>query len=171
MNKEHHGTRFEDLVARHEAILRHVVNAFAVGADRDDLMQEVLLAVWQALPSFRGGAQLTTFLYRVSHNTAMTWRRARQGYLRRVGEVAAGGLWGPADSANDPKTEQLERVYAAIREFPPLDRSLLLLWLDEIGYREIASIHGLEENNVGVRLNRARTRLMEQLKGENNGRE
>ncbi len=171
MNREHHSTQFEELVSRHEAILRHVVNAFAVGSDRDDLMQEVLLAVWQALPAFRGDAQLTTFLYRVSHNTAMTWRRGRQGYLRRVEQIAAGGLWGPGDSVDDARTEQLERVYAAIREFPPLDRSLLLLWLDEIGYREIAAIHGLEESNVGVRLNRARTRLMEQLKGENNGRQ
>ena len=95
MNKENQRTQFEEVVARHEAILRRVVSAFALGADRDDLMQEVLLAVWTASPAFRGHAQLTTFLYRVSHNTAMTWRRGRQGYLRRVEQVAAGGPMGP----------------------------------------------------------------------------
>jgi RNA polymerase sigma factor (sigma-70 family) len=169
VNSEQQGRQFEELVSRHEAILRHVVNAFANGADRDDLMQEVLLAVWKALPAFRGQAQLTTFLYRVSHNAAMTWRRGHQSYLRRVEKVSSNGLWRRCDPAQDPRTGQLERVYAAIRQFPPLDRSLLLLWLDEIGYRQMAEIHGLEESNVGVRLNRARTRLMEQLKGETDG--
>lgn len=161
MNQTEQQHRFSLWTTEHGAILHHVVNAFADFDDRGDLMQEVLLAVWEAIPVFRADSQPATFLYRVSHNTAMTWRRRRGNYRRLVDRAALEPPAGPADPARE---ERLERVYARIREFPALDRSLLLLWLDEVGYREMAEIHGIAENLVGVRLTRARARLIEQLK-------
>eukprot|EP01034_Spumella_vulgaris_P007999 gene7999-10188_t len=65
-------------------MLHHVANGFAGGADRHDLMQELLLAVWRAVPAFREGAQPGTFIYRVAHNAALTWRRGQKNYERRV---------------------------------------------------------------------------------------
>lgn len=156
--------RFEEWTTGHRAILHHVVNAFAEGqADRADLMQDVLVAVWRAIPAFRGEARVTTFLYRVSHNAAMTWRRARGNYQRLL--ARAGALEPrPLAGIETPGDERVERLYAHIRELPPLDRSLLLLWLDEVSYREMAEIHGIAENLVGVRLTRARAKLIERMK-------
>lgn len=163
MNQAEQQQRFEQWTTEHSAILHHVVNAFAEIGDRADLMQDVLLAVWKAIPAFRGGAQPTTFLYRVSHNTAMTWRRKRGNYQRLVNQAALE----PQTSAGDrTREQQLEQLYARIRQFPPLDRSLLLLSLDEVSYREMAEIHGIAENLVGVRLTRARAKLIEQMKEE-----
>ena len=163
MNQAEQQQRFEQWATEYRAILHHVVNAFAEIGDRADLMQDVLLAVWKAIPAFRGGAQPTTFLYRVSHNTAMTWRRKRGNYQRLVNQAALE----PQTSAGDrTREQQLEQLYARIRQFPPLDRSLLLLSLDEVSYREMAEIHGIAENLVGVRLTRARAKLIEQMKEE-----
>jgi RNA polymerase sigma factor (sigma-70 family) len=167
-DQERHFTRW---TRDHAGILHKVVNAFAEGADRDDLMQELLLAVWRAVPGFRGEAQAATFLYRVSHNAALTWRRRRRkdaALLERYrAEPAATDVPGVApgqEGGAGPVAEKLERLYAAIRALPPLDRSLVLLSLDGLAYREMAAIHGLSESNVGARLTRARHTLTTTLK-------
>src|SRR5690606_24646160 len=131
-----------------------IARAFATGADQHDLMQELLLALWRAAPAFRGEAAPSTFIFRVAHNRALTWRRseARRRQRHRDYErlhVEEGGGEEPA----------LERLYAAIRQLEGLDRSLVLLSLEGQSYAEIAALHGLSETNVGARLTRARKKL------------
>ncbi len=150
-------------MADHIAILYRVVNGFAEGDDRNDLMQEVMLAVWQAIPQFRAESKATTFLYRVSHNAALTWRRTRQNYRRRV-ERAAMFAESDLEPGHGPEPDpRLDELYAVIRRLPELDRSLILLSLDGVSYAEMATIHGLSESNVGVRLNRIKQRLTKDM--------
>jgi RNA polymerase sigma factor (sigma-70 family) len=156
---------FEAWMRAHAAILYRVSHAFATGADRQDLMQELMLAVWKAVPEFRGDAKPSTFLYRVSHNAAMTWKRGQRTYRQKVQAFSALPPPPTTTAGDESEREALERVYAAIRELPELDRSLILLSLDGLSYRDMAQIHGLSESNVGVRLNRIRTRLASNLKG------
>ena len=149
----------------HSAILHHVVNGFAAGEDRHDLLQEVLLAVWKSIPRFRDQAKPTTYLYRVSHNAALLWTRTQKNYRRRVerfGAFASGESTGEEDSSTD---ERLAHLYAAIRLLKPLDRSLILLSLDGLSYRDMAEVLGLSESNVGVKINRIKTQLTQTLKG------
>jgi RNA polymerase sigma-70 factor (ECF subfamily) len=170
MNKTEQLQRFEQWMRDHIAILYRVVNGFAEGDDRNDLMQEVLLAVWKAVPHFRGHSKPTTFLYRVSHNAALTWRRTQQNYRKRIeqNEIFA-SIEHQVHDVSHRQDEMLEKLYAAIRTLPEVDRSLILLSLDGVSYDEMATIHGLSENNVGVKLNRIKQRLTEQLtKKENN---
>lgn len=157
---------FAAWVREYAAILHHVARAFAVGSDRHDLMQELLLTLWRAAPKFRGDAQASTFIYRVLHNAALAW-------FRREHKASAGiEALDPTTAANLPASdvpgedERLKLLYAAIRELPPLDRSMVLLHLDERPYEEIAEIHGISVNNVGVRLNRIRRKLAERLQGD-----
>lgn len=151
-------------------MLHHVANGFADGADRNDLMQELLLAVWRAVPAFREGAQPGTFIYRVAHNAALTWRRGRKNYARRVEqyETMLAAEAGGNDAAMEPtaarERETLELIYAHIRVLPPVDRSLMLLYLDGVGYAEMAAIHGISESNVGVKISRLKQKLSEALK-------
>lgn len=152
---------FERWTREYAAILHHVANGFADGDHRQDLMQELLLAVWKAVPAFRADSQPSTFLYRVSHNAALTWQRSQRTYQRKLAEAA---LTPPQPTARDDAA-LLEQIYAGIRQLPPLDRSLMLLSLDEVSYREMAAIHGLSESNVGARLHRARQKLIGALKG------
>lgn len=165
MNASEQQARFDDWVTAHGAILHHVANGFAAGDDRNDLMQELLLAVWKAIPAFRHGAQPSTFIYRVSHNAALTWKRTLRNYrhrLERFQAQAPAETTPPADSTGPAR---LERLYVEIRQLPPLDRSLILLSLDGVSYADMAQIHGLSESNVGVRINRAKHQLAKAMKG------
>ena len=72
---DEHNSCFDAWLSEHAAMLYRVTNGFAAGADRHDLMQELLLALWHAIPAFRGGSRVSTFIYRVAHNAALTWKR------------------------------------------------------------------------------------------------
>lgn len=157
--------RFTDWMREHGAIVHHVVNGFATGDDRNDLLQEVLLAVWKSIPAFRGQAKPTTYLYRVSHNAALLWIRTEKNYRRRVEQFGAFATEGFAAAPDSLADERLAKLYSAIHALKPIDRSLMLLSLDGLSYREIAEVLGLSESNVGVKLNRIKTQLTQTLKG------
>lgn len=146
---------FREWLERHRRVLEHVVRGFASPAERDDLLQEMLLALWHAVPRFRSEAAVTTYIYRVAQNTALTWRR---GLARRpLTEPLDIERHGVSDSP--AHFERTEALYAAVRRLPELDRALVLLYLEEISYRDIADVLGMSVSNVGVRLNRARATL------------
>jgi RNA polymerase sigma-70 factor (ECF subfamily) len=161
-----HNAAFDRWLRDHAAVLHHVANGFADGADRHDLMQELLLAVWKAVPAYREGSKPSTFIFRVAHNAALTWKRTQRNYQKRVGEFEGGHI--PEVPAHEPQSdrerETLELLYARIRELPPLDRSLLLLHLDGASYAEMAEIHGFTESNVGARLTRLKEKLSDAMK-------
>lgn len=161
--------QFSQWLRDHGAILHHVVNGFAAGEDRNDLLQEVMLAVWKSIPHFRGQAKPGTYLYRVCHNAALLWTRTQRNYRLRLQrfEVSATIFSqvpevGPDSRADD----RLARLYAAIRTLKPLDRSLILLSLDGLSYREMAEVLGLSESHVGVKINRIKNQLTRILKGD-----
>lgn len=162
MSESEQRALFEAWLQLHGAILHRVANGFAAGADKDDLMQELLLALWRAVPAFAGASKVSTFIYRVAHNAALTWRRNAATYTRKVERFAAQ----PPTEAGwtaDREDEALGLIYVMIRRLPPLDRSLIMLQLDGVSYAAIAEIHGLTENHVGVRLSRIRRTLTAML--------
>lgn len=157
--------RFADWLRDHAGIVHHVVQAFATGDDRNDLRQEILLALWRAAPAFRAGSAPSTFIYRVAHNAALLWLRRERRHHRRVAAAPDIGWMCEPDAARarSDTPARLEQLYAALHALPPLDRSLVLLSLDGLSYRDIAAVHGISESNVGARLTRGRQRLAEQL--------
>jgi RNA polymerase sigma-70 factor (ECF subfamily) len=160
--------RFADWLREHGAIVHHVVNGFASGDDRNDILQEVLLTVWKSIPAFRGQARPTTYLYRVCHNAALLWTRTEKNYRRRVERFSAFSVEEFTPNPDSLTDERLARLYAAIHALKPLDRSLMLLLLDGLSYREIAEVLGLSESNVGVKINRIKNQLSRTLKGNEN---
>jgi len=160
-----HERRFTDWLRDHAAIVHHVVQAFATGDDRNDLRQEILLGLWRAVPAFRESSAPSTFIYRVAHNAALLWLRSERRHRRRVAAAPEIGWMSEPETARarSDTPARLEQLYAALHALPPLDRSLLLLSLDGLSYRDIAAVHGLSESNVGARLTRARQLLSRQL--------
>ncbi len=165
MNIAEQQQRFADWTREHSAILYRVVNGFAAGADRHDLLQEVLLAVWKSIPAFRGEAKPTTFLYRVCHNAALLWVRSEKNYRRRIEQAGASATGESSADSNSLADERLANLYSAIRLLKPTERSLILLSLDGLSYREMAEVLGLSESNVGVKINRIKNQLTQTLKG------
>src|SRR5262252_5880599 len=139
-------------MANGPALLRLAASYADTVSDRDDLFQEISLAIWKALPQFRGDSSERTFIFRIAHNRAMSHLAKR-----RTSAVAA-------DEKNvdveDPRPDPEEvllrdqlhvRLLTAIRQLPVEYRQALTLALEEMSYAEIAHVVGIRESNVGVR--------------------
>ncbi|HKV98691.1 MAG TPA: sigma-70 family RNA polymerase sigma factor [Vicinamibacterales bacterium] len=134
--------------------VRRLCAAYAQGAaDREDLFQDIFLAVWRALPAFRHEASERTWLYRIAHNVALTSQaRARRRQSRET----------ILDEDRHPTTEMdLRRVALrrAIAAMAPGDRTLVLLWLEGLSAVEIEEVTGVKAPTVSVRLSRLRRQL------------
>ncbi len=158
---------FKSWLVEHEGAVLKVARAYTLTTeDCQDLAQEILLQVWRSLPRFQGRASASTWFYRVALNTALGWhrkerrRRAHQRPVLELEELAISGV----DSARQMvEREAVERLYAAIRQLPKTDAALVLLYLDDLSYRQMAEVLGISEGNVGVKLNRAKRTLGELL--------
>ena len=171
MNAEEQETIFRRWLNDHLGLMLKLVRAgAATPEDQDDLFQEVLVNVWSSIRAFRGEARETTWIYRVAFNTTMAWRRGewrrRRGHEKFLKfEVSPQSQPSHLDSL--PEREMVERLYAAIRQLPKVDASLALMHLDGLSYQEMAEVLGISENYIGVKLNRIRKQLADQLKGTN----
>jgi RNA polymerase sigma-70 factor (ECF subfamily) len=149
-------------------MLKVVRGCTAMTQDQEDLFQEVLLQLWSSIPNFRSEAKETTWIYRVAFNTALAWRRSerrrREGNERFL-KFDISPRMQPSHLESLPEQEIVERLYAAIRQLPKVDASLALMHLDGLSYQEMADVLGISENYIGVKLNRIRKQLAEQLKG------
>lgn len=130
-------------------------------ADRADLRQDVALALWSALPGFRGDCAERTFLLRIAHNRALTFLSKRG---RPTDEIEDHADRVVATSGKNPavaydRKERESRLLAAVRALPVTHRRVITLMLEGLSHREIADVLGTTENNVGVRANRARAAM------------
>jgi RNA polymerase sigma-70 factor (ECF subfamily) len=131
---------------------------------QEDLFQEIAIALWTALPRFRGDASERTWLYRIAHNIALTdsarWQRRRS---REVQFEKDPPVVSPSEDSR--RADLLD----AVRRLEPIERELALLYLEGLTTREIGDVVGIAEGNAAVRLTRLRQRLTKILKPEGAG--
>lgn len=158
---------FDRLVAANGPALARLAASYTNKlSDRDDLLQEIAMALWQALPRFRGECSERTFLFRIAHNRAVAHlARSRSQPVSGDEEVEV------HDPSPDPEAglaqgQLVERLRRAIRRLPVVYRQVITLSLEGLGYAEVAEILGISESNVGVRLTRARQILRESLESQ-----
>jgi RNA polymerase sigma factor (sigma-70 family) len=130
---------------------------------REDLLQNIRLALWTALPGFRGECSLRTFVYRIAHNRGLSHAYGRRRQLPEADEPE-----GIIDPKSDPESTAIEnamqaRLARAIRSLPLAYRQVITMTLESLPHAEIALVLGISENNVAVRLNRARVLLRDRL--------
>ena len=161
---------FMNWLDEHSSSIVKVARAYTLTSEEcQDLAQEILLQAWRSLPKFEGKASAATWFYRVALHTAMNWhrkdkpRRSRQQPLLEV-QVSA-----PDDAEQSQHRDTVEQLYKAIHQLPKTDAALVLLYLDELSYREIAEVLGISAGNVGVKLNRAKKALGELMNGKPHG--
>ena len=151
----------ERVIREHGELLDRVAWGYVDNAhDLEDLMQEILLGLWRALPRFRGDSSERTFVLRVAHNRGISFSVARRH--RRTTELTeADQISDPAPLAEEKVIveQRRDRLFEAIRRLPEIQRQTVMLHLEGLSQREIAQVQGISETNVGVRLTRARKSL------------
>lgn len=151
---------FADLVESQRANIYSVCYMYATDPDEvADLFQECLINIWKGLPGFRGDSAMATWIYRICLNTCISANRKLQKEANKVPLDAVGDL---SDSPADTRQQRMLRD--RIRSLGPLDRAIVLLWLEDLPYDEIAEIVGISPQNVGIRL----YRIKQQLKSSDN---
>ena len=143
-----------------------VLRAFAfTPMDRDDLFQEIIIQVWRSVPAFQQKSSETTWIYRIALNTAIKWTRRER---RRHKEEALHNAHHIVHENNEHVDERLTWLYGEIHKLNEIDRSVALLLLDDFSYKEIATVLGITESNVGVKINRIKRHLIEKSKRYDN---
>jgi RNA polymerase sigma-70 factor (ECF subfamily) len=134
---------------------------------QEDLYQDILFQIWRSRHRYRGEAKADTWLYRIAVNTALTHVRSSVNRRKHLGEIAEDTepTFSPDFARNMDQQAQQAALYQAIENLSRLDRTLILLYLEERSYREMAHITGLSEGNVGVRINRLKKKLAQRLNG------
>lgn len=149
------------LLHEHDRALRRLAASYERDPSRQqDLLQEIWLAVWQALPRFRGDCSERTFVFRIAHNRAVShvdhWQRRRTDSLDEASPL----MTSQPDPEHALSTEQRrERLQAAVQSLPMGLRQVVVLTLEGLSHAEVADVAGITENNVAVRLTRARAAL------------
>ena len=148
-------------------ICRGYSNSFE---DAQDLFQDVTLNIWRSLSSFRNESHVNTWIYRITVNVCT---RSRQHYLKKEKHFRRiEGIEFPESREESTDNENLvSRLRECVSKLQESDRTLVLLFLEDLPYREIASITGLSENNVAVKIKRIKNKLLTCIKSSEHDRE
>lgn len=162
--------RFTSLLDEHRGIVLKVANTYCRHAeDRRDLAQEIAAQLWRAFPGYDPARPFSTWMYRIALNVAISHLRTANSRPAGIPlddhhEAEAHDRLMVGDGAGQHESDQrIRALYAVIERQQPLDRALLLLWLEERSQREIADVLGITESNVSTKLNRLKQRIREQL--------
>jgi RNA polymerase sigma-70 factor (ECF subfamily) len=151
--------KFINLINLHQGLIHKVCFMYEQDPDcRNDLFQEIVLQLWKSFHTFRGEAKITTWMYRIALNTAIS------GYRRQTRHIKTEDLKEmhfniSENYTSEEREEDFQRLQSAIRQLSEIERAMIMLALDEVSYEEIAETIGITQNNVRVRMNRIREKL------------
>lgn len=154
---------FLKAIKEHQGIILKVCRMYCShNTEAEDLFQEILLSLWKGWKSFKAESKLSTWMYRIALNTSIN-RLRKVGRTVKFDELDTAHL-----SLPETATFRLDIIYdeelqSAISTLNTFDKAILMLYLDEKSYREIAEVLGITEGNVAVRINRIKKNLKEKI--------
>jgi RNA polymerase sigma-70 factor (ECF subfamily) len=153
---------FIELINRHQGIIQKICNVyFYRNPNKEDYYQEILIRLWKSYPSFKEQAAFSTWLYRVVLNTAIDIIRKES--IRPIHtEISKNEYNITEDEYNNP-SDKKDKLYQAINYLSDAEKAIIILYLENYSYKEIAEIIGLSESNTGVKINRIKNQLIKIL--------
>lgn len=153
---------FIELINRHQGIIQKICNVyFYRNPNKEDYYQEILIRLWKSYPSFKEQAAFSTWLYRVVLNTAIDIIRKES--IRPIHtEISKNEYNITEDEYNNP-SDKKDKLYQAINYLSDAEKAIIILYLEDYSYKEIAEIIGLSESNTGVKINRIKNQLIKIL--------
>ncbi len=157
---------YQSSILPYAAIIIKICRAYTdCQEDFEDYYQEVCLQIWRSREGFQEKSQWSTWVYRISLNVCLTLLKKRKKNREETTDSF------PTVANEEDRTfsdESLNQLYVAIKQLSEVDRAVILLYLEEKSYKEIAEIIGTNENNIGVRIKRIKERLKKLLDGKIN---
>ncbi|WP_394747843.1 RNA polymerase sigma factor [Spongiimicrobium salis] len=164
MNKEE---RFTEIYHQNkDKIYRLCLGFMGNKPDADDLLQEILIKIWDNLSAFKGNSSIATWIYRIATNTAILYSKRKSRRNSKHAPLKSDNERILSAVALDPgiPEQQINELYTAISSLKEIDRIVIGLLLEGNSYSDIADITGLSSSNVGVRINRIKKALNKKLK-------
>ena len=159
--------QFDRILSEHGAAISRLAFGYeTVASVREELVQDIALAIWQALAHFRGECSERTFVYRIAHNRGLSHVWKRRPPHQPLEEIEESDQ--PIDPRPHPEEQVAQadrrtRLTSAIQSLPVTHRQMIVLMLEGLSHAQMAEVLGITENNVAVRLNRARKLLKDAL--------
>jgi len=147
---------FMEGMREYDGMIRRICLGYSRSAeDLEDLYQDVLVNIWQGLAGYRADASMKTWIYRVALNTCVSSLRRRS---RRPNAASLEDVVNVSDDSGE-KMQEVRELHECISMLGNIDKAVVMLWLDEYSYEEIAELTGLTRGNVATRLHRAKEKL------------
>lgn len=153
---------FASLIKQHSRIINKVSYFYATDKlPFDDLRQEIYVNIWLGLKQFRGDSKISTWIYRVAVNSALMALRSSRSTIETVSVDY--GLLDLSSEIDDAQKENLQMLYDLINRLEDIEKAIILLWLDEHTYDDIAYILDLKRNTVATKIRRIKDKLSKQI--------
>jgi RNA polymerase sigma-70 factor (ECF subfamily) len=158
LQQEETERQFKKLIQENERLIWKVCNIYAyTRADREDLFQDIVVRIWIALPTFRAESKVSTWIYRVAINTAITGLRKKKDLIHSIEPASL-----PTDAIDEDtraEQEQLQELYTAIESLNSIEKAIVMLYLEERSYIEMEEILGIAQGTLRVKMNRIKEKL------------
>ena len=149
---------FERHIKANEPLLHKVCRMYAdTHADRQDLFQEIVIQLWRAFPGYKGVSRFSTWLYRVAINTAISAARKQKDFITTYEPSALQALT-PHDEIVE-ENDQVKEMYDAISQLNPIEKAIVMLYLEDRSYDEMEEVLGINQGNLRVKMTRIREKL------------
>ncbi len=160
-NKDKDKSDFILLINQHSGIIHKICRLYRDRPeDRQDLFQEITYQLWKSYTSFKGESKISTWLYRIAFNTAISAFRKKSpdlSYTSELPDLAD-------EQVNDEQTARYEKLFKALQKLNDADKAIITLYLEDLSYQQIAEVSGINENYVGVKINRIKTKIQSLIK-------
>jgi RNA polymerase sigma factor (sigma-70 family) len=149
---------FIDCISEHERIIFKVCKMYCrTRDDEQDLFQDILLQLWRSFPSFKKDSKVSTWMYRVALNTAISQLRNEKRKPEQQ-SIDKDILQIPNDD-HDPKDENFEMMMKGIEKLSNVEKAIMVLYMEDHSYREMAEVMGMTESNIGFKINQIKNKL------------
>ena len=132
--------------------------------DAEDLFQEVLINIWKSLPSFKGNSSVNTWIYRVTVNICLRARHFSSKGKKVVVKLDGVELENRGEETTEDRSDECRKLRACVEKLDGVNKSIVLLYLEDQSYREIGEVTGLSENHIAVKIKRIKGRLLKCIK-------
>lgn len=152
--------QFLAVIKEYQGIIHKICRLYRESKeDREDLFQEITFQLWKSLPGFKGDAKISTWIYRIALNTAIAIFRKNKLQIEYSPSIP--------DMAEEQQSEELalrhERLFAVLQLLDDSEKAIIALYFEDLSYQQIAEIIGINENYVGVKLNRIKNKIQKLL--------